>query len=473
MSQKDTRIRGDDIRAVGICDGPAMGDALRCMPRAVKVLGRDGALKHLGLVVADPAEHADDLYFSAVAERLLAAISKREARFIEREAPAPFANFCPDAEAGALQQMNNSLRIPSALRGALMPDAHQGYGLPIGGVLETEGTIIPYAVGVDIACRMRSSILDIDPEVFETNSAALEQALLKQTTFGIGADPEQRADHPVIDDERWQLTPLTRSLRTKAWSSLASSGSGNHFVEFGTLTLEQPDLGLPAGRYVTLLSHSGSRGAGAKIADYYSKLARKLHPELPKELSYLAWLDLDHESGQEYLALMRLARDYAAANHEIIHQRVTEHLGAQVLAGVENEHNLAWTEERDGRTIVVHRKGATPAGKGVLGIIPGSMAAPGFVVRGKGDESSIQSAPHGAGRVMSRTAAKEKFNWNMVRPYLEERGVKLLSAGIDESPGAYKDVLEVIARSSSLVDIVGRFDPRIVRMADAGERPED
>jgi len=471
MSQNDAKIRGDDIRAAGIGDGPAMGDALRCMPRAVKALGREGALESLRLVAADPTEHSDDLYFSAVAERLLAAVAKREARFIEREAPAPFANFCPDAEAGALQQMNNCLRLPSAIAGAMMPDAHQGYGLPIGGVLKTKGTIIPFAVGVDIACSISISILDVDPEVFETNSAFLEQALLKQTTFGIGAGPELRADHPVLEDERWKLTSLARSLQAKGWAQLGSSGTSNHFVEFGTLILAEPDMGLEPGKYVALLSHSGSRGVGAQIAGHYSKLARTLHPELPKELIYLSWLDLDHESGQEYLALMRLMGDYAAGCHEVIHERVTQHLKAEILAGAYNRHNFAWTEEEDGEQMVIHRKGATPAGKGVLGVIPGSMADPGFVVRGKGEESSLQSSSHGAGRAMSRTAAREKFTWSQVRPLLEERGVKLLSAGIDENPLCYKPIAEVMANQESLIDIVARFDPRIVRMADAKRSP--
>jgi tRNA-splicing ligase RtcB len=224
---------------------------------------------------------------------------------------------------------------------------------------------------------------------------------------------------------------------------------------------------------VALLSHSGSRGTGAQIADHYSKLARKLHPELPKELSYLSWLDLDHESGQEYLALMRLMGEYASANHAVIHQRVSEALNAGTLAGVENHHNYAWLEEREGTTYVIHRKGATPAAVGELGVIPGSMAAPGFIVRGKGNDASLQSASHGAGRAMSRTAARAQFNWKMVRPILEAANVKLLSAGIDESPGSYKDILEVMRQQQSLVDVVARFDPRIVRMADAGERPED
>jgi tRNA-splicing ligase RtcB len=170
---------------------------------------------------------------------------------------------------------------------------------------------------------------------------------------------------------------------------------------------------------------------------------------------------------------MRLMGDYAAANHATIHERVTGDLMAGVLAGVENHHNFACTSERDGETIVVHRKGATPAGEGVLGIIPGSMAAPGFVVRGRGNASSIESASHGAGRLMSRTTAAQRFTWQMVRPVLAERRVKLLSAGIDENPFAYKDIDEVMRAQADLVDVVARFDPRIVRMAAAGERPED
>ena len=468
------KIRGSDVRAAGIADGPVMGVALTALPRAVKAFGREGALAQLARVAAAPAEHVEDPHFADVAQRLLEAQRKSDSEFVERDAPAPFTNFCSDAESGALMQMRNALRIPSAIRGALMPDAHQGYGLPIGGVLETAGTIIPYAVGVDIACRMKLSVLDLDPSVLEdSGSGALERALLQETQFGTGAKLRRPADHQVIDDERWRLTPHAARLRDRAREQLGTSGSGNHFVEFGLLTLEQADLGLAPGRYVGLLSHSGSRGAGAQIADHYSKLARKMRPELPRELSYLAWLDLDHESGQEYLALMRLMGDYAAGCHAVIHERVAGHLKAEVLAGVENHHNFAWTEERDGMEVVVHRKGATPAGEGVLGVIPGSMTAPGFVVRGRGDDTSIHSAAHGAGRRMSRTAAKEQFNWPMIRPLLQAAGVKLLSAGIDENPLAYKDIAAVMRAQTELVDIVGRFNPRIVRMADGGERPED
>ncbi len=178
-------------------------------------------------------------------------------RFVERDAPAPMVNFCGDTEVGALEQMHNSLRLPSALRGALMPDAHRGYGLPIGGVLETEGTVIPYAVGVDIACRMKLSVLDIDPDALD-HSAPLEQALLKQTQFGTGAKLRRRADHQAMEDERWTLTPLAARLRDKAADQLGTSGSGNHFVEFGLLMLAEPDLGLPEPD-VPSCSHARSR----------------------------------------------------------------------------------------------------------------------------------------------------------------------------------------------------------------------
>jgi tRNA-splicing ligase RtcB len=221
------------------------------------------------------------------------------------------------------------------------------------------------------------------------------------------------------------------------------------------------------------MSHSGSRGPGATVAGHFTRRAREQHPKLPPELSHLAWLDLDSDDGREYWHAMNLMGEFASASHWVIHERVRSALGATVLAGVENHHNFAWLEEHDGRELVVHRKGATPAGAGVLGVIPGSMATPAFVVRGKGSAASLQSASHGAGRVMSRTAAKQAFTWKDVRPVLEAANVTLLAAGIDENPGVYKNIFEVMAQQADLVEIVARFDPRIVRMADGRERPED
>jgi tRNA-splicing ligase RtcB len=213
------------------------------------------------------------------------------------------------------------------------------------------------------------------------------------------------------------------------------------------------------------------------VCDHYSKLAFSQFPDLPSELKRLAWLSLDSQEGQEYWAAMELMGRYAAANHALIHRHVAGNLGAQVLLDLENHHNFAWKERHVvkgvEREVIVHRKGATPAGEGVLGIIPGSMASPGFVVSGKGNPESLHSASHGAGRVMSRTAAMKKFNWKDVKGLLRERGVTLISAGLDEVPMVYKDIRAVMAAQSDLVTILGQFDPKLVKMAPHGERAED
>ena len=279
-------------------------------------------------------------------------------------------------------------------------------------------------------------------------------------------------------DEDWGVSSVTAGLKDRAWSQLGTSGSGNHFVEFGVLIVRDASLGLAAGEYLALLSHSGSRGTGNAVATHFSRVARDRHRELPNALAHLAWLDLASDEGQEYWAAMELMGRYAAANHCLIHEHIARALGSAVLLDIENHHNFAWRErhvlpggrERD---VIVHRKGATPAGAGVLGIIPGSMATPGYVVRGRGSEASLRSASHGAGRRMSRTRARQAFSWADAQRVLRERHVKLLSAGLDEVPMAYKDIDEVMAAQRSLVDTLARFDPRLVKMAPAGEAPED
>jgi tRNA-splicing ligase RtcB len=353
-----------------------------------------------------------------------------------------------------------------------MPDAHVGYGLPIGGVLATRGAVIPYAVGVDIACRMKLTVLDMEPDALEKDDSRLEQALVGETCFGVGGTFRKRREHPVLDED-WGVTGVTRELKDKAWSQLGTSGSGNHFVEFGTLTLEKADLGLEAGTYLALLSHSGSRGAGSAVASHFSRIARELHPELPAELRHLAWLELGSGDGREYWSAMELMGRYAAANHACIHRHIALALGARVLLDLENHHNYAWEEEHDGERLIVHRKGATPAGPGTLGIIPGSMGTPGFVVRGKGNPESLHSASHGAGRAMSRTRALQTLSWTDAKAILARRRVRLISAGLDEVPMVYKDIETVMAAQSDLVEAVARFDPRLVKMAPSGEPAED
>jgi len=370
----------------------------------------------------------------------------------------------------SIDQMDNAARLPVAVKGALMPDAHVGYGLPIGGVLATENAVIPYAVGVDIACRMRMTIFDADAAFLKRYNEMLKHELLKQTRFGAGAEFERNnlSNHPILDDPDWDATKMLDHLYDTAVVQLGTSGGGNHFVEWGLFTLDKPDtvLGIDEpGEYLALLSHSGSRAVGYKIANHYSRLARELHPELPDKVKHLAWLSLDTEEGQEYWLSMELAGRFAAANHAVIHKRIAKATGLQALTVVENHHNFAWKERVDDKEVIVHRKGATPAGHDVLGIIPGSMGDPGYVVRGKGNEDALNSAAHGAGRKMSRKAAKRSFNRRQMVDYLAERGIELLGGGLDEAPMAYKAIGDVIAAQDDLIVVVGRFIPKIVRMA--------
>lgn len=387
---------------------------------------------------------------------------------------APWRQWGVDLEASAVEQMRQACLLPVAARGALMPDAHVGYGLPIGGVLATRRAVIPYAVGVDIACRMRLSVLDLPLSLLDGDAQALRSAIGRETRFGMGAEfrDRDRRDHPVMSAD-WSVSPVTAKSRDKAWTQLGTSGSGNHFVEFGVFRTEDASLGLPSGAHLALLSHSGSRGTGAAVADHYSKLAMARHPELEAPLKHLAWLSLDEDDGREYWAAMELMGQYAAANHACIHEHIARSLRTEAMLTIENHHNYAWIEEHEGESLVVHRKGATPAGEGVLGIIPGSMATRTFVVRGLGESSSLRSAAHGAGRRMSRTEAKRRFQWPEVKRVLAERSVELMSAGLDEAPMAYKDIESVMQAQADLVRPVGTFEPRLVKMAPAGERPED
>ena len=391
-----------------------------------------------------------------------------------RPEPIDYRTWGADIDGSAHHQMRQACSVPQAVGAALMPDAHVGYGLPIGGVLAIKGAVVPYAVGVDIACRMSLSVLDMPPATIESKFNPYKEALEGGTRFGIGAEHEKPQDHPVMDAD-WNVTRITREKKDRAWQQLGTSGSDNHFVEFGVLSLPEPvaDLGLDAGEYVALLSHSGSRGVGAAVCDTYSNIARGRLPRKYQDLTRLAWLDLDSQEGQDYWAALSLMGEYAAANHAVIHRLVTKLLGARIIAGVENHHNFAWKEVHGGEEVVVHRKGATPGAAGQLGVIPGSMADPAFVVRGKGNSESLNSASHGAGRRMSRKAAKDKFNWRAVQKDLEKKGVHVLSAGADEVPGVYKDIEEVMRQQEDLVQVIARFDPRIVKMCDDGSKAED
>lgn len=370
-----------------------------------------------------------------------------------------------EIEHAAKKQMELAMSLPVTIQGALMPDAHMGYGLPIGGVLAVRNAVIPHAVGVDIGCRMALSILDEGEHYLKRYAHQVKMALKAYTHFGMegGLDIEQ--EHAVLDSPVFQASDLLRKLQPKAARQLGSSGSGNHFVELGVVELyENNSLQLPPKKYTALLSHSGSRGLGTNIAQHYTRIAMDTC-KLPKTAQQLAWLDMDSEAGQEYWLSMNLAGDYAKACHDRIHANLVKALGLQTLATVENHHNFAWKETlADGTAAVVHRKGATPAHAGELGIIPGSMTTAAYLVAGKGVGDALYSASHGAGRAMSRQRARESMTVSALKKMLSQANVTLIGGSIEENPLAYKDIEKVIAAQTALVETQGRFMPCIVRM---------
>ena len=472
-------VTGRDLIENGWPEGPTIGLALAAA-RKLRAAGmdEDSILNELEKTCATPDAPPDPALEPLARE--LRRIRDAESRASEhelRDEPRPYVVWGAGLiEPGTTTQMDNAMRLPVSVGGALMPDAHLGYGLPVGGVLATEGAVIPWAVGVDIACRMRLSVYDVAPDLIEDRRDDLTEVLLRNTNFGAGSKFKEgrRPEHEVLDDPAWEATAFLKGLKDTGRAQLGTSGSGNHFVEWGVFEalgeVEGEAAFGPGRRYLALLSHSGSRGVGFKIATRYSKIAKERHPELDKDVADLSWLDQTSEEGEEYWLSMQLAGRFASANHAVIHDRVSRALGEEVLTKVENHHNFAWTERVGGREAIVHRKGATPAGRGVMGVIPGSMGDPGYIVRGRGDERSINSAAHGAGRRMSRTQAFKTLSEERWREHLAERGITLIGGSLDEAPAAYKDVETVVSMQEDLVDLVGRFTPKIVRM-DAGGGP--
>ncbi|WP_442589504.1 RtcB family protein [Pedobacter sp. AW31-3R] len=398
--------------------------------------------------------------------------------FVEREVACNFQSFPllqetgllkiygkKEIDNGAKKQMELAMSLPVAVQGALMPDAHTGYGLPIGGVLATSNAVIPYAVGVDIGCRMSLSILDEGESFYKRYAHQMKVSLKNLTHFGMEGSLEIQPYHEILDSPLFNETDFLKRLQGKAARQLGTSGGGNHFVEFGEIELfENNSLQLPAKKYIALLSHSGSRGLGANIAGYYTKIAMD-KCRLPREVQKLAWLDMDTEAGQEYWMSMNLAGDYAKACHDTIHQSLLKSLGLQSLANVENHHNFAWKEKTaEGKDIIVHRKGATPAHAGEMGIIPGSMTTAAYLVAGKGVENSLNSAAHGAGRAMSRMKAKQNMTASALKKILNNSGVTLIGGSVEENPMAYKDIEKVMSAQKELIEVQGKFLPRIVRM---------
>ncbi|HEY0655443.1 MAG TPA: RtcB family protein [Chryseosolibacter sp.] len=456
-------ITGNDLKQIGFKESKALGLALELVGKHYKDVSFDNKLALLKQILDNPSSFLNDGMLAPLATALLKPADETIALNVDGKS---YQIYGAEAiEQGALQQMETAMRLPVTVAGALMPDAHQGYGLPIGGVLATQNAVIPYGVGVDIGCRMCMTIYDLPTNQLEGRREDFKKMLLNNTKFGQDTFKKPK-DHEIFERKEFSELGIVREMKDRAWQQIGSSGGGNHFVEFGIVEITSPinEYNLAPGHYVALLSHSGSRGLGANIARHYTKVAMD-KCKLPQEAKHLAWLDLDTEEGQEYWLAMNLAGDYASACHHQIHERIAIGLRETPLAMIENHHNFAWKEkDANGNELIVHRKGATPAGKDVLGIIPGSMATPGFIVRGKGLAASINSASHGAGRTMSRTKAKQTILQGHVNKFLKQAGVELLGSGLDEAPMAYKDIHQVMSHQKDLVDVLGSFMPKIVRM---------
>ena len=466
------KITGKELRAIGFPEGPGISLAMAVMQKNYKHHTKEAALDILKSILNTPEPYLKDAVLKPIAEKLIPESTNEHNHIPLNQVGIHFDVFGQEhIEEGALHQMHQAAKLPISVAGALMPDAHSGYGLPIGGVLATANAVIPYGVGVDIGCRMCLSIFDINSKELAQKESFFAREINEATLFGSGGQFQQPENHAVMENELFYQIPLLKNLHGRAWKQLGSSGSGNHFVEFGVITIAEKDavLGVDAGNYIGLLSHSGSRALGATIANHYTKIAIDKR-KLPQDAKNLAWLTLDEEAGIEYWNAMNLAGDYASACHHIIHAKIAKQLGRKPIQMVENHHNFAWKEQLNGEEVIVHRKGATPAGNNVLGVIPGSMTADGFIVKGKGELASINSASHGAGRKMSRTRAIASVTDKQFQDELNKFGVKLLGGGLDESPFAYKDIETVMQSQKALVDIVGRFTPKIVKMCGAKHR---
>jgi tRNA-splicing ligase RtcB len=231
-------MKARDLMKLGYEQGKPLGVALQLIPSAAKAMGRDVLLNDLKAILTEPNAYTEHPHLAFLAQAILEDRDKKV--YVERPEPAPYKIWGQGLEAGAVEQMVNAARLPVAVRGALMPDAHQGYGLPIGGVLATENAVIPYAVGVDIACRMKLSVMDIPVSDMNRLDATLKRALERETVFGVGGEFRKPQEHEVLEAD-WSVTPLTRHLFDKARAQLGTSGSGNHFVECGIVTFDKAD----------------------------------------------------------------------------------------------------------------------------------------------------------------------------------------------------------------------------------------
>jgi tRNA-splicing ligase RtcB len=384
-----------------------------------------------------------------------------------KESPAPFKTFFPEGmrvEDEAYNQLKMALSIPPAVKGAAMPDCHPGYSMPIGGVVALDGAVSPTFVGLDIFCSMSLTVYDVDPREFQSVSGRndLLQFILASTSFGLGAETTG-LDHKAMHLDAWNEIPILKRLKPLAQKQLGSSGGGNHFANIMRIRYTNVD---PDREYLALMTHSGSRGTGKQTAEHYIQLADQQASQKYKFPKGYGWLTLDSELGQEYMTAMAALGEYAKANHDLIHNQFENLFQGEYYSSYFNSHNMARVENG----LMVHRKGATPAGSTDIGIIPGSSGTNSYLVVGRGNPDSLNSASHGAGRVSSRSTAKKNFN----QKEFDERMKEITFHGVNPDEGfqAYKDIDRVMEAQRDLVEIVAVMKPMVVVMggkADDGD----
>lgn len=361
----------------------------------------------------------------------------------------PIKLWLDDIEDGALHQAKNLANLPFAFKHiAIMPDSHTGYGMPIGGVLATKGVVVPNAVGVDIGCGMRA---------VKTNLRCV-----KDIKFVMGKIRDAIPlgfDHHKTNQEwgGWESAPDEKIVQEQIKSAkkqLGTLGGGNHFIE-----IQKGSDG-----HIWLMVHSGSRNFGLKIATYYNKIAQSLcekwYSQIPNK--DLAFLPIETKEAKDYITAMEYALMFAKENRRAMMSHMVASVEARVLEEIDIHHNYAAWENHFGKNVIIHRKGATYAREGIIGIIPGSQGTKSYIVKGKGNPESFMSCSHGAGRKMGRKEAKKSLILADEIQRLNEQGIVHGIRNIqdlDEAAGAYKDISEVMSNQTDLVEILVELQP--------------
>lgn len=380
----------------------------------------------------------------------------------------------------AHEQISNCLSLGNAVRGALMADHHLGYAAPVGAVIARRGEISPSEVGFDIACGNKAVMTDLRLRDVEHRIEYIMDLVFRNISFGIGrvsnskhfsgqVDPRDTTD--IFDSSIWNDIEMLKDLKDMAGKQLGTVGSGNHYVDIFADDLDRIWIGV----------HFGSRGLGHKVASHYIKAGGgrdgiNVDPAI---------LSTDTDLGSEYVAAMNLCGQYAYAGRDWVCSEVARILGGNIIDEVHNHHNFSWLETHDGEELWVTRKGATPAFPGQYGFVGGTMGENSVILRGKQSSlsrDSLYSTVHGAGRVLSRTQAAGKSKWkkgvktrvsdgcvsqDMMDTWVDDAGVCLRGAGVDESPHCYKRLDEVLMAQGRTIEVIRTLRPIGVAMAGA------